>query len=334
MTDLLERYLQAIGQYLPPEQRADVVAELRANLLETLDSRAEEKGAPLTDADLAAVLRQHGKPEAVALRYLPQRSLIGPTIYPFYRLTVLRVIPLIALASLITQIVSFATGHMSPVQALSHFATGLAMSAMISLGIITAIFAMIERAREQGKLGRSFYEWDPMKLPKLNFPVPAQSTVRSTAKKVLDLGLHCLWFAYVLWIPWHPFWLVGPGVVYLDKINVGLAPIWHTFYVLLIGLLTVQLILKIVAFLPGGQKWKTAAELATRVVGWTALGLLCTTSTYFVPLTAGADLTLVAQVNHSVSLALRIAFVLALVGICKELWKALQGRKMIRQMAF
>ena len=35
--DLLERYLQAVGQFLPEETRGDTVAELRANLLEQMD---------------------------------------------------------------------------------------------------------------------------------------------------------------------------------------------------------------------------------------------------------------------------------------------------------
>ena len=80
--NLLERYLQAIGRYLPPTTKDDTLAELRANLLAEMDERAEDLGRPLTDAETAGILRAHGKPEQVALRYLPQRSLIGPTHLP------------------------------------------------------------------------------------------------------------------------------------------------------------------------------------------------------------------------------------------------------------
>jgi hypothetical protein len=81
--DLLERYLQAVGQYLPAKTKDDTIAELRANLLEQMDAREEEFGRPLQQSDVAEILKAHGKPEAVALRYLPQRSLIGQRYFRF-----------------------------------------------------------------------------------------------------------------------------------------------------------------------------------------------------------------------------------------------------------
>src|ERR1700722_17305257 len=93
--ELVERYLQAIGQYLPADSRNDILAELRSELLEQMDARAEEWGRPLDEADVAALLRVHGKPEAIALRYLPQRSLIGPAVFPFFLLTLRRTLPLV-----------------------------------------------------------------------------------------------------------------------------------------------------------------------------------------------------------------------------------------------
>jgi hypothetical protein len=73
--DLLERYLQAVGQYLPPATREDVLAELRVNLQAEMDERAAESEGPLTDSEAAAILKAHGRPMLVAARYLPQRYL-------------------------------------------------------------------------------------------------------------------------------------------------------------------------------------------------------------------------------------------------------------------
>src|ERR1700761_7133739 len=101
--DLLERYLQAVGQYLPEATKDDTLAELRVNLLAQMDDRAEELDRPLNDGDVAAILKEHGKPEKVALRYLPQRSLIGPTIFPFYLFTLRRLLPLVALVYTLAQ---------------------------------------------------------------------------------------------------------------------------------------------------------------------------------------------------------------------------------------
>ena len=82
--DLLERYLQAVGQYLAPATKADVQAELRVNLQAEMDDLAEEKQRPLTESEVAAILKAHGRPILVAARYLPQRYLIGPEVFPFF----------------------------------------------------------------------------------------------------------------------------------------------------------------------------------------------------------------------------------------------------------
>ena len=94
-SDLLPRYLQAIGEHLPAATRDDVLAELRANLQAPLDDRAEELNRPLTDAEVAAILKDHGRPLLVAARYLPQQYLIGPTVFPLLPVTLRRVLPFV-----------------------------------------------------------------------------------------------------------------------------------------------------------------------------------------------------------------------------------------------
>src|SRR5271170_8444736 len=95
--DLLERYLQAVGQYLPARGKTDTLAELRANLLAEMEGREEELGRPLNESEVAAVIEKHGSPPIVASRYLPQRSLIGPALFPLYWFTLLKSFPLLLL---------------------------------------------------------------------------------------------------------------------------------------------------------------------------------------------------------------------------------------------
>jgi len=314
--DLLERYLQAVGQYLPEETRADTMAELRANLLEQMDARAEELGRPLTEGEAGDVLRAHGKPELVALRYLPQQSLIGPTIYPFYRMTMARVLPLVIFVSAIAGGIDFVTGqHGSPAHALVGFALGLIPSLLISAAVITIVFATIERTLDHGKLKWKWDAWDPAKLPAVKAQAGGENTPKSAVKRVIDLIVHCLWMAYVLWVPWHPFWILGPGVFYLDTLGVALAPVWHTFYLLLIVLLVVQLAMKLIAFLPAFQSWLKPLKLGTDLLGVVAIGLLAWVPIYFVPAGPAVDLEKIAQVNHAVGLAFKIAFVISLAGV-------------------
>ncbi len=104
--DLLERYLQAVGEYLPANMKADTLAELRENLLAQMEAREEELGRSLTPAEVASVLEKHGRPMLVAARYLPQQSLIGPGLFPIYWFTLKKSFPFVVLAYGVTQIVA------------------------------------------------------------------------------------------------------------------------------------------------------------------------------------------------------------------------------------
>jgi hypothetical protein len=44
--ELLDRYVHEVGRNLPRAQRADVVAEIRSLLSDSLDARAPETGRP------------------------------------------------------------------------------------------------------------------------------------------------------------------------------------------------------------------------------------------------------------------------------------------------
>ncbi len=149
--ELIERYLQAIGRYLPAEPRADILAELRSELEEQMDARAAEWGRPLDDADVAALLKLHGKPEAVALRYLPQRSLIGPGTFPVYWYTLKRVLPLVVI---VYAIGNAATMLFSPPQGdiagqIFRALFGLVPALFMCWGVVTIAFAIIEYARNK-----------------------------------------------------------------------------------------------------------------------------------------------------------------------------------------
>jgi hypothetical protein len=95
--DLLERYLQAVGQYLDLDTKEDMLAELRANLMGDMDARADQLGRSLTESEIAAILQAHGRPVLVAARYLPQRYLIGPALFLVYLFTLRKAAPMVAL---------------------------------------------------------------------------------------------------------------------------------------------------------------------------------------------------------------------------------------------
>jgi len=337
--NLLERYLQAVGQYLPETTRQDTLAELRANLQEQMDDRAEELGRPLNDGDVAAMLKEHGKPEAVALRYLPQRSLIGPAIFPFYMYTLKRIVPLVVFVSAIANGIQFVSRQQaitseSISHALVNFALGLVYSLLITTAIITGIFAVIEWARAEGKLGAKWNEWDPMKLPSAKQESAKDVSVRPLWKRVMELIVHCLWMAYVLMVPKFPFLMIGPGVFYFGALGVTVAPVWHTFYVLLVIVLTVQLGLKLMALMPRPHAWMEAMEFATHVLAVVAFSIVAWNGELFVATSPAADLHNLADVNQGVELALRIALVFAGVGLVKKGWQLVRRWTPAKRLAF
>ena len=76
--ELIDRYLDAVGERLEAPQRDDVLLELRGAIEDELDARSTESMDP--DAALVEVLRAFGAPAQVASAYGPQRSLIGPVL--------------------------------------------------------------------------------------------------------------------------------------------------------------------------------------------------------------------------------------------------------------
>src|ERR1700752_1570407 len=82
--ELLDRYLKAVKFWLPSDQKQDIIAELSEDLRSQIDEKESELGRALNNAEIEAILKKSGDPMLVAQRYLPQRYLIGPALFPIY----------------------------------------------------------------------------------------------------------------------------------------------------------------------------------------------------------------------------------------------------------
>src|SRR5690348_3656538 len=91
---LLDRYLYAVGSHPPPTKRDDILHELRANILDSVEAREAELGRPLTLGEEELLLKQYGHPTIVGTRYWPKQYLIGPTIFPHYIFALKTVLPI------------------------------------------------------------------------------------------------------------------------------------------------------------------------------------------------------------------------------------------------
>ena len=331
-SDLLARYLQAIGDHLPAATRDDVLAELRANLQAQLDDRAEELNRPLSDAEAAAVLKDHGRPIVVAARYLPQQYLIGPAIFPYYLMTLRKAAPFALLIIFLANCSNILFVHTMPeliagiLRALGQLIPDLIMFA----AWLTGAFVIAEYVYTHHDAKVIGFSWDPTKLP----PLKPQFKGKSRASRIFDLIFHCLWILYVLAIPGHPFLILGPGEIALRAFPVTFAPVWQTFYILLLVLLAFQLITKIIALNTHYDRTQTVLDLVTKLFGIATTAYLATMKTYFVATGPSAHLAMLANVNHWIGISFRIVLVITLIDFLVEAWRLLRPSISSRSLVF
>jgi hypothetical protein len=330
--NLLERYLQAVGQYLAPETRDDVLAELRVNLQAEMDARAEEKEGPLTESDAAAILKAHGRPMLVAARYMPQHYLIGPEVFPFYLLTLRKAAPLVVLLYFVAHVATFIFSPNA-----GAFAASIARSfaqlvpvLLIFWGSVTLTFAILEYVHKQHGHSADWNEWDPAKLPSLPHPTKE----KSLANRIADLVVHCLWMLYVFAIPRHPYLVLGPGALFLTRVSADWAPVWRLFYIAIIVLLLAQLAIKLMALARGKNRWEAPLELLTKFLGVVPTALLAAAKVYFVPTSPAANLHVLAQINYWLNASFKIVLVIVVLSLVVDSWQYFRRVVPTERLAF
>lgn len=232
--ELLDQYLEAVGRHLRGKRRDDIVAELRANLEAQLDDREAELGRPLTQPEVEQWLKQLGAPMMMAARYQPHEYLIGPGLYPIYRLVLGRVIGWAAAIYAIVSVVTIATGTPN---------AGAALNALVRLpGVllwvaawVTLIFAVVEyfagpNPEKWSALAEYTTNWSPAKLAPLEKAARRAQRQRSFVQALAESIFGFLFLVWLLLIPHYPWLLMGPGALLWKASPFQLAPVWTTFY--------------------------------------------------------------------------------------------------------
>jgi hypothetical protein len=169
--DLIDRYVHEVGQHLPPSLRADVEAELRSLLTDSVEERARHAGRVPDEEAAADVVRAFGRPRDVAARYAPQvRYLVGPRLYPGYVLAVKIMVAVLAAVVLVLLGLGryHHEGELSVVGPFIRAAGSFLSTAFFNLSLLTLSFAIVERAMDSRGQGRE--GWDPATLPPVNDP--------------------------------------------------------------------------------------------------------------------------------------------------------------------
>lgn len=168
MKNWIERYLYQIEKKLHGKNKKDLIQEIESNLYDELEARTDSSDP--TEEEILEFLKGKGSPSQVASAYLgTEESLIGSELFPIYSL----VVKIALLASLIgitvASMVSLGFGDQTPLAALGGLLGGIFQAAVGAVGLVTIIFALIQRFMdpEELQLQNESTEWNPKDLPVL-----------------------------------------------------------------------------------------------------------------------------------------------------------------------
>lgn len=314
--DLIERYLAAIARRLPAAKADDIVAEIRDDLLTRIEAREEKAGRPLDKSDVSGLIKEMGHPLLVASRYRPQQYLVGPDAFPFFVATLRIVAMFLAVAFAVTAASRIAFGHADVMRAVAQALGDLVNSAITGLGIVTAIFFVLERT---GFPANHIAKWRPQDLPEVKDKQPSPW---NSAFEVAVGVYFILW-----WCGLMPF----PG--YYGNVK-GLTltpdPVWTALWWPVLALMVARLVYNIAQWLRPRWKWvRGVLSVATATGALALLGILYQAGHW---LTAGGTIPGgdIAEVDHSVNLGIRWAIVVVgtiWVWQClQELWALVTSR--------
>ncbi|HLK51907.1 MAG TPA: hypothetical protein VKU42_00545 [Candidatus Angelobacter sp.] len=143
--ELLDRYLQAVREYLLSNRRDDVVKELGDNILSQMEEKAAELGRPLNENEQAAILKQFGHPLVVAAPYrrLPMQQLVGPALFPLYWYA-LQALLVMVFAFHVVLAVVLSLKHGSILSGLAGACGSFCLFTLIGVGGLTICFGLTE----------------------------------------------------------------------------------------------------------------------------------------------------------------------------------------------
>jgi hypothetical protein len=320
--ELLERYLQAVGKYLPAKGREDMLAEMRANLLAEIEEREDAAGRPLNDGEVAAVLEAHGMPVIVATRYLPQHSLIGPALFPFYWYTLTKSFPLVVLAyTVVSALRVMAEGFTSAsLQAAVWHLPGVLLTfwAVVTLG-----FAVFEYAQGRYVSKLDIPKWTVKDLP----PLETGEKRPSLGHGVADLIVSVLTVGWLLAVPTHPYLIIGPGAKLAHGMPFGLTPEWRIFYWQIIGLLVAMWPLKVMMLMPRFARLRQSFDVAVHLLGIMILAVMVQVRSYFVPATTLTmeSMKTLAGINAGITFGFKVALLISVLKLAWDLWQMMRG---------
>jgi hypothetical protein len=304
--NLVNRYLQAVGQCLPKARRDDILEELRTNLLSQMEDREDELGRPLTESEVVGMLQAHGNPMIVAGRYREANlglafgiQLIGPELFPFYRMILgLNFAITFLIMAVIMPIVAHAIRE--PIT-LARIITPL----IAQFFAVTLIFVLLDRGK-----GHVLNRWDPGKLPALK----ADPDDGPTAANIFGFICLVVGTVWLLLTPRWPYLMLGPGALFLPALGLKPMPEWIAFYRAIGVLACAQVVLhflRLVRWLPRPKA--RMMDVVLRTIGLLIAILLLLKAPNYVT-SQYPEVTKWANLNFEVCIAVWVAITVWRIG--------------------
>ncbi len=317
--ELIERYVSEVGHHLPRKIRDDIKLELSSLVHDALEERAADSGREPTVEMAADVLREMGKPEDMAASYLPEQYLIGPHLFPVYKLVLTIVLIIVGVSFLLGMGVTVARTEPAELGSqLWNIVAGFWSAAVGNIGLITLIFATIEyviRQRKDVKVVTlaDIEDWDPYKLPQIKDPDRAK-------RGELIFGVVAGIFVIILFNAF-PRWvgvitsLKDDAVVYLL-----LAPEFSVHIPWLTALWTADVLLKLTVL--GQGRWN-------RLTRWLEFGVGVFGLAVGYRIVTGGPIATIDALTTLVRIAIWIGLIVGGFEALKRLFKLVWGRPFI-----
>jgi len=193
--NLIDRYISAVAQQLPASRRDDITRELKANILDRLESFAEEHGRPITPADESAVLRELGHPRQVAASFLPQRHLVSPAWFPFFtQCLAVGLLIVFVIQILAAGLTLMSGGNIS----IGGLLGGWIHGSLIMFACVTGVFCVLSNLSATQNLSL-YCHWRPEDLPPVKQPWQRISLFDSSMQLVGNL-FFLVAMQYFFWV--------------------------------------------------------------------------------------------------------------------------------------
>ncbi|WP_409340419.1 HAAS signaling domain-containing protein [Paenibacillus sp. MBLB4367] len=162
----IDRYIYAVTQRLPEQQREDIKRELQSLIEDMLEERISTGHA--SKEDVESVLLELGHPNELAAKYRGyERYLIGPMLIDAYLTTLKIVLASIAIGLTVVFIIDTFLSHSGRLEPVTSYLASLVTGAAQGFAWVTVVFAWMEYRQRINNAGNGSRNktWRPSDLP-------------------------------------------------------------------------------------------------------------------------------------------------------------------------